>query len=160
VRNRRTAPEKTGGAFLQNPDDGVGLLDMQPTRPIVIADDDEDDIFFAVRALKKGGVAAPVLTCANGRELIALLRGLLETPGATLPGVVFLDVKMPEMGGFEALKWIRGESRLREVAVIMLSGSSEARDTALADALGADGYLVKYPADDAMARAAVTVRNG
>ena len=85
-----------------------------PPRPILIADYDEDDIFFATRALKKGGVVAPVLTCANGRELVALLRDLLDKPDATLPRVVFLDIKMPEMGGFEALKWIRNEQRLRD----------------------------------------------
>jgi CheY-like chemotaxis protein len=132
---------------------------MQAPRPIVIADDDEDDIFFATRALKKGGVVVPVLTCANGRELITLLRGLLDQPGAVLPRVVFLDIKMPQMGGFDALKWIRSEPRLRDVPVIMLSGSSEVRDTELAKALGADGYLVKYPPDDVMARAAAMVRN-
>jgi two-component system response regulator len=132
---------------------------MEAERPIVIADDDEDDIFFATRALQKGGVAAPILTCANGRELIALLRKLLESEGAQLPRVVFLDIKMPEVSGFDALKWIRSEERLREMPVIMLSGSKETRDTELADSLGADGYLVKYPSHEVIARAAATVRS-
>lgn len=126
-------------------------------RPILIADDDEDDVFFAMRALKKGGVTAPVLTCVNGREVVSVLRDLLKSPIAQLPRSIFLDIKMPEMSGLEALKWIRGQDRLRDIPVIMLSGSKEVRDTELAESLGADGYLVKYPTNEELARAATTV---
>lgn len=132
---------------------------MEAQRPILIADDDEDDIFFARRALKKSGISAPILTCANGREVIALLGDLLAGPRERLPRVVFLDIKMPEMGGFDTLQWIRSEQRLRDIPVIMLSGSKEPRDTELAASLGADGYLVKYPSHEAIARAASTVRS-
>jgi DNA-binding response OmpR family regulator len=65
---------------------------------------------------------------------------------------VFLDVKMPELDGFQTLRWIRGEERLNGVSVVMLSGSGEARDTELAQRLGADAYLVKYPPPDVFAR--------
>jgi CheY-like chemotaxis protein len=126
--------------------------------PILIADDDDDDIFFAVRALKKAGITTPILTCNSGNELVDTLSGLLADAKGVLPRVVFLDVKMPLMGGLEALKWIRSQKRLNEVPVVMLSGSKEPRDTELARCLGADGYLVKYPPLDEFARAASTER--
>jgi CheY-like chemotaxis protein len=131
---------------------------MAPARPILIADDDEDDIFFATRALKKAGVDAPILTCADGREVVKKLSELLASPQSSLPSVVFLDIKMPQMGGMETLKWIRANAQLNAVPVVMLSGSKEVRDTELARALGADGYLVKYPTHEEMARAAMTTR--
>jgi len=131
---------------------------MDPERPILIADDDEDDLFFTTRALRKAGVLAPILTCANGVETVALLREHLKGPRAGLPRAIFLDFKMPQMSGFETLKWIRSQERLADVSVIMLSGSKEVRDTQLAESLGADGYLVKCPTYEAIARAAAIAR--
>ena len=122
--------------------------------PILIADDNDDDIFFAVRALKKAGIAAPVLTCNNGNEVVSILSGLLGEAEAILPRVVFLDVKMPLMGGLDTLRWIRLQRGLDNIPVVMLSGSKEPRDTELARCLGADGYLVKYPPLEEFARAA------
>lgn len=113
-------------------------------RPIVIADDSVDDLFFARRALQKSGVPAPVLTCADGNEVIALLKAL-EQEKQPVPRAVFLDVKMPQLDGFQTLKWIRAQKHLDAVGVFMLSGSGEARDIELARTLGADAYLVKYP---------------
>ena len=127
-----------------------------PIAPIVIADDDTNDLFFATRALKKGGIATPVLTCADGLEVVSTVKRLLDT--ATLPRVVFLDIKMPQMNGFQVLKWIRENEKLNVVPVVMLSGSNEPRDTEMARALGADGYLVKPPTTTSIAEAVGIVR--
>lgn len=116
-----------------------------PPRPLVIADDDSDDLFFARRSLQKAGVAGEILTCLDGRQVVTLLQKMTAEKQA-LPRVIFLDVKMPGLNGFETLKWIRAQEALRAVPVAMLSGSNEARDVELARSLGAIDYLVKYPA--------------
>lgn len=118
-------------------------------RPILIADDDADDRYFAIRALEHAGFDSPILTCSDGREVVALLRERLKGPRSGVPRAVFLDIKMPVMTGFEILKWIRHEPELTDVVVIMLTGSKDSRDTELALTLGADGYLVKFPASEA-----------
>lgn len=128
------------------------------SRPVVIADDDADDLFFARRALKRAGVQNHILTCADGAEVIALLERIAAANQA-LPRVIFLDVKMPRLGGFETLKWIRSQRAFQAVPVVMLSGSKEARDVALAQTLGAIDYLVKYP-DAAEFTRVLTVADG
>src|SRR6266536_1895324 len=95
-------------------------------RPVLIVDDDADDLFFAHRVLQKAGVTNPIMSCGDGREAVALLKRLLEEK-AMLPVVIFLDVKMPHLDGFQTLRWIREQADLRGIVAVMLSGSNDAR---------------------------------
>ena len=115
-------------------------MPLPQLRPILLADDDEDDLFFTRRAIVFAGVANPIITVRCGDEAIAYLSKL----PSVVPCVAFIDVKMP-LGGFEVLRWVKQNQSLRDVKVIILSGSDLPQDHARATALGADGYLVKFP---------------
>ena len=115
------------------------------SRPVLVADDDPDDLFFSCRALEKAGAGAPILQCRDGSEVVALLQSIEKEAKPLLPRVVFLDVKMPQLDGFQTLQWIRAQKHLQDMSVVMLSGSGEPRDIELARSLGANDYLVKYP---------------
>ena len=60
------------------------------------------------------------------------------------PDMIFLDLKMSGLGGFEVLSWIRRDKRLT-VPVAMLTSSPEDLDRKRARELGADCYLLKPP---------------
>ncbi len=113
-------------------------------RLIFVADDDPDDLFFARRAIEKAVAGAKVITCADGEELVASLKQLAKDKQSS-PQAVFLDIKMPNLDGFQTLSWIRRQPHLQSMPVVMLSGSAESRDMALARSLGANDYFVKYP---------------
>jgi DNA-binding response OmpR family regulator len=61
-----------------------------------------------------------------------------------LPGLVFLDLKLPFLHGFVVLAWIRKQAHLNDLHVIILTSSREDQDREKAAALGAP-YLVKPP---------------
>jgi CheY-like chemotaxis protein len=67
-----------------------------------------------------------------------------------LPFLVFLDLKMPYVDGFEVLSWIKKHPELESVAVVVLTSSDEERDHQRAYALGARSYLVKPPESTAI----------
>jgi len=60
-----------------------------------------------------------------------------------LPALIMLDLNLPKMDGFEILRTIRGDSKLRVIPVIVLSSSSEERQVRRAYELGAIAYVVK-----------------
>jgi CheY-like chemotaxis protein len=60
-----------------------------------------------------------------------------------MPLLVLLDIKLPRKSGIEVLEWIRKDSNLKSLPVIMLTSSSESNDLDRAYALGANSYLVK-----------------
>ena len=114
-------------------------------KTILQVEDDPNDVFFLKRALKIAGVDNPVRVVNDGREAINYLKGagrFADREQFPLPSLVFLDLKLPHVMGLEVLKWIRQESGLLLV-VVLLTASAEEADIASAYRLGANGFLVK-----------------
>lgn len=121
--------------------------------PILVADDDEDDVFFVQRLIKKTGVANPVRVFDDGSEVVNFLGGArLDSAVGKLrcPRLLFLDLNMRGLGGFGFLEWAREQKYLSPLAIVVLSNSNEPEIVARALALGAHRYLVKYPCAQTM----------
>ena len=113
---------------------------------ILLVEDREDDIVLIRRAFTKGNVLNPLQVVRSGDEAISYLAGegrfsnRIEFP---LPDLVLLDLKMPGTDGFEVLRWIRQQSGMAGLRVVVLTSSQEIRDVNLAYQLGANSFLVK-----------------
>jgi CheY-like chemotaxis protein len=126
----------------------------QSTPPLLLVDDDPEDLFLLQRALKKAGIDLPQRIATNGEQAITYLSGtgtFADREAFPIPQAVLLDLKMPFVSGFEVLEWIRARPQLSGVQVTVLTGSSIDRDRQRALDLGAKGYLIK-PATPAMLR--------
>jgi len=60
-----------------------------------------------------------------------------------IPLVLLTDLKMPRMDGFELLSWVRRHEKLRNLPVIVVTGSNQSEDLRQALDLGANSYVVK-----------------
>jgi CheY-like chemotaxis protein len=118
-------------------------IQMPDNLPILLVEDNDDDLFFFRRLIGKAGLNPSLSVATDGQQAVEQLKRLL--PNGELPRLIFLDLKLPLRGGFEVLQWIRSQPSLAGVVVAVLSSSAEARDVEQAYALGAQGYLVKYP---------------
>jgi CheY-like chemotaxis protein len=113
----------------------------------LLVEDNEDDAFFMQRAFEEAGLTNPLHIVSNGEEAIAYIagrNGFSDRIKFPLPNLVFLDLKMPGMDGFDVLVWIRQEGKL-QVPVAVLTSSPEEIDRKRARELGADCYLLKPP---------------
>jgi two-component system response regulator len=110
---------------------------------ILLVDDDGDEMAVALRALDRAGVDVPVAVARDGLEALEALG--LETEGAPPPPprVVFLDLKMPRVDGFEVLRRIRANPHTSDVPVVVLSSSDRREDIERSYALGANSFLLK-----------------
>lgn len=113
--------------------------------PILVAEDEETDVLLLRLAFKKAGLATELIVAQDGREVVEYLEPDPQVDGAgrPLPGVLLLDLKMPRMGGFEVLDWLRGQPRLKELPVLIFSSSNHELDVEKALEMGAREYLVK-----------------
>jgi len=117
------------------------------TKPILMVEDDENDVFFFQRAMDKAGMAIPLQVAKDGQEAIEYLKGagkFADRSEFPLPALLLLDLKLPYVMGLDVLKWIRQQPDL-PLIVLILSSSQERADIAKAYRLGANGYLVKPP---------------
>ena len=132
---------------------------MQELPPILVAEDDEDDFLFLRRAIRQAGIENPMLRFRDGSELVKFLEQLPAAEAdshAQTPWLLFLDIMMPIMNGFEVLQWLTTHQGPPKIRPVMLSGSYRTEDIQRATALGATDYLMK-PITPAVA-AALAVR--
>ena len=123
---------------------------------ILLVEDNDDDIFLMRRALAKAKLTCPLQVVTDGQEAIDYLSGVQKYSDRSnypLPDVIFLDLKLPYIHGFEVLSWLRQQPALKEVAVIILTSSPEERDRQRARELRARSYLVKPPTRDMLLEA-------
>jgi DNA-binding response OmpR family regulator len=115
--------------------------------PLMMVDDDQNDAIIFARRLKEAGVQNPLLHFRNGGDAFMYLKKFCDGEKAAdeRPCLVFLDVNMPSLSGFDVLAWARQQSALRGMKIIMLSGATEPWDAQIAAKLGADDYLMKFP---------------
>lgn len=132
--------------------------ETSPVRPILYAEDDENDAFLMRLALKRAGIERPIVVVPDGMQAIRALEEAGRAGAASEPGLVLLDLNMPVRTGFDVLKWIRAQPRLRDLAVIVLSSSNHQKDIDTAAALGASRYVVKPSSVDDLVKFASTLR--
>jgi len=122
-------------------------MSSQPT--VLVADDDANDVFFLRRAFQKAGLACAVIEVSDGERAICYLSGsdgFSDRVRFPIPSLLFLDLKMPKVSGFEVLEWLQKHRGLATIKVVVLSSSNLPGDMQKARALGAHDYRVK-PAD-------------
>jgi CheY-like chemotaxis protein len=113
-------------------------------RPILLVEDDSNDVDLAVAALKAGNLANPILVARDGVEALEMLKNQEHdgiSPGG--PIVMLLDNKMPRMSGLELLQRMKADDRLKTIPVVMMTSSRAEPDLERAYSLGVNAYVVK-----------------
>ena len=109
------------------------------TQHFLLIDDDIDDRELFVEALEKAGSTVSCSVCEDAREALKKL----ETKTIASPDVIFLDINLPVMSGWECLAWLKKSSQYKDIPVIMYSTSSHKRDREIAQDLGALCFFTK-----------------
>ncbi|MDB6110187.1 MAG: response regulator [Pedosphaera sp.] len=123
-------------------------------RTILVAEDDENDVFLLQRAFAQARSQAALQFVPNGEEALAYLRGedgYADRRTFPFPSLLLLDLKMPKKNGLEVLEVVRKDLLLRNLTVVIFTSSNQARDIDLALGLGANSYLVKPAKPEALA---------
>ena len=124
-------------------------VEMEPSANVVLAEDDPEDRFMILRALRR---ARPALRVTEVRDGIELIDYLASRDEGGLPNLILLDLNMPRMNGREALVAIRGNARLAALSVVVLSTSIEPEDMHCVQALGVSKFLSKPEAFRSLVR--------
>lgn len=114
----------------------------RPAR-VLMVEDNTDDVLQVKRILKSCGLLEDLTVVQDGKDAVDYLAERLRRDPLDLPDLVILDLNLPRMSGLEVLQWIRADHRLRDVSVVILTGSREDSSLIELHRLGVLGYLVK-----------------
>jgi CheY-like chemotaxis protein len=111
--------------------------------PVLLIDDTADDVFLIERLLRFASCPAPLTKFSSPVDAVDCLSRMAHE--VTRPCACFVDVRMPQLNGFEVATWIRGHPEFNGVPVVLISSSDELCDLMAAQKAGADCYLKKFP---------------
>jgi two-component system response regulator len=115
-------------------------------KTILLVEDNANDEYLTLRALKKYNVANDVTVARDGVEALDYLFATGAHAGRDtreLPLVVLLDLKLPKVDGLEVLRRVRSDERTQMLPVVILTSSNEERDVINGYKLGTNSYVQK-----------------
>ncbi len=109
-------------------------LNARPDLRIVVIDDSATVCAALRKILQSIGLNVRIASDAeNGLAMVM----------ADPPDLIFLDIVLPKMNGFSALRVLRRNALTRAIPVIMISGNEQATEQFFGSAIGADDFMKK-----------------
>jgi CheY-like chemotaxis protein len=103
-----------------------------------LIDDDQDDHEILIAALQEIDGSIICHTALTGED------GLHKLDSQSFrPDLIFLDLNMPGMNGFDVLKELKKSIRLKNIPVVIFSTSSNPKDIKETESLGAHTFITK-----------------
>lgn len=104
---------------------------------ILCVDDSPGDLKLLESTLAEAGYTVTV--AHNGKEAV-------QAASQTRPDLIFMDVNMPEMDGFQATRTLSGSAETKMIPVVLVTAKDQKADRVWAQMLGVKGYITKpYP---------------
>lgn len=120
---------------------------MSRDEVILLVEDEQDYAVLVKDALVCAHILNPVYLVENGEEAVAYLSGkgkYSDRYTYPFPALLVLDLRMPGMGGFGVLRWLRAHAESgQDLDVVVVSGSMSRKEMEVTYELGALAYLTK-----------------
>jgi DNA-binding response OmpR family regulator len=126
----------------------MGCDPMKTPRKILIVDDEAHIRLLIAQTLEElEDQGVKILSAEDGEEALEIVK-------AEKPNLVFLDVMMPKLNGFDTCERIKKDMKMKEITIILLTAKGQDFDREQGRASGADQYITKpFDPDELLALA-------
>jgi CheY-like chemotaxis protein len=139
-------PALTGAAPVGSRQRAIESAVRGPLFYVLVVDDNDSDLLLFKHVAETVAPAWRVQTIEGGHMALDCVHGtgiFANHPIQPLPRLVFLDLKMPAVDGFEVLRCIRNHPRWQTIVVIIFTSSDDPGEIQRAYELGANSFLRK-----------------
>src|SRR3982751_4859373 len=118
---------------------------LHKDQPILIVEDSMPDYQAVLRVFRKLRLENPVYHCETGPDALDYLyhRSKFPLEKSPRPGLILLDLNLPETDGREILRNIKADESLKSIPVIIFTTSESEKDIADCYRNGANSYITK-----------------
>lgn len=110
---------------------------------LMLVEDSPADVRLAQEVFRDAGFRHRLHVARDGEQALRMLRREGEHAHLPLPDLVLLDLNLPRRDGREVLREVKGDPKLRQIPVLILSTSKAERDVVECYQSHANAYLVK-----------------
>ncbi len=121
------------------PGEGIGFTPMD----ILLVDDNPGDVRMVLEALKEALPAARLSVAIDGIEALRFLRREGRYYKAPRPDLIFLDLRLPKLSGFDVLAEVKQDAALANIPIVVQTSSEAPADVHKAYSLHANCYITK-----------------
>lgn len=118
-------------------------LSLELPVPILLAEDNDDDVTLIREALGEDGLVSIVDVVGDGEAVLTYLRRQGRYRDVDRPALVLLDINLPKKSGFEVLRELKSDAELQQIPIVMLTSSDLAEDARSSYACGASSFITK-----------------
>ncbi len=109
-------------------------MELSEKKKILVVDDDLDTV--EILRIKLEGAGFKIIVGRDGQEC-------LDKCQSEEPNLIIVDVMMPKISGFKAVKLLKSDKRFENMPIILLTARTQEADRQMAEAIEADGYITK-----------------
>lgn len=162
-RCKALTPEKSSGALMLSGKSLIGLgcilqlsrgvdaaldagISERERKTVLVVEDSDDDLVLFQKAAQEAKCGLSFQYVEDGEKALAYLEGegeYTDREAHPFPDLVFLDLGLLQLDGFEVLEYIRNRPGCKKLEVIVLSGRDDPVCIAQAMAAGADRFISK-----------------
>ena len=110
---------------------------------ILLVEDNLEDAKITIQALKRGNVQCRVSLVCDGEEAISLLHRKGEFAQAPTPNLILLNMQLPKDEGWHVLAEIRTNEELKDIPVVVLTGSLDHQAILQVQEFHVDGFMTE-----------------
>lgn len=103
-------------------------------KTVLLVEDDEDTRYVYQLTLERVGFR--VVTAVAGDEGV-------QAASRELPDLVLMDLSIPEMDGWTAIRRLKADERTQDIPVIVVTAHAFPEDRRMAEEVGCDGFMTK-----------------
>jgi len=116
---------------------------MNENVPILLVEDNPDNVMITRMAFEKGNIKNTLYVARDGDDTLRFLFKEGEYVNVPTPGLILVDLNLPKVSGYEVLRKIKMDERLKRIPVVVLTVSTSDSDICKTYELGANSYIAK-----------------
>jgi CheY-like chemotaxis protein len=113
------------------------------TRPVLVVEDSDEDFDTIVEAANHIGMTRAIHRAVSGSACLSMLAASAGASLRLLPALILLDLNSYGVDGRDVLSTIKTDDRLKQIPIVILTTSANAKDIVFCYSAGANAYHIK-----------------